>query len=115
VVDRCSHLADAQVEAYSDASEHLCEGEKDLRVHQEDLRKTRLRFECFPYVCPEPVLVECSFLYKEWRKRRVFRTSSVGTQVIPSANQATQMLPSLDRIDVKSRWSHALPRVVAEF
>jgi hypothetical protein len=30
-----------------------------LRV--DSLRKTRLRFECFPYVCPEPVLVKRSF------------------------------------------------------
>ena len=30
-----------------------------LRV--DSLRKTRLCFECFPYVCPEPVLVKRSF------------------------------------------------------
>jgi hypothetical protein len=27
------------------------------------VRKTASFFECFPYVCPEPVLVKCSFLY----------------------------------------------------
>jgi hypothetical protein len=33
-----------------------------------------LFFECFPYVCPEPVLVKCSFLYINGSKSGVFRT-----------------------------------------
>eukprot|EP01046_Picozoa_sp_COSAG06_P032215 COSAG06_NODE_3202_length_5693_cov_3.420272_4_plen_125_part_00 len=32
-------------------------------------------FECFPYVCPEPVLVKCSFLYINGAKSGVFRTA----------------------------------------
>jgi hypothetical protein len=31
----------------------------------------------FPYVCPEPVLVKCSFLYINGAKSGVFRTQSV--------------------------------------
>ena len=31
--------------------------DSDRFVQPADLRKTHLRFECFPYVCPEPVLV----------------------------------------------------------
>jgi hypothetical protein len=43
----------------------------------ENLRKTQaLFFECFPYVCPEPVLVKCSFLhYINGSKSGVFRTT----------------------------------------
>jgi hypothetical protein len=32
-------------------------------------RKTPFFFECFPYVCPEPVLVKRSFLYINGRFR----------------------------------------------
>jgi hypothetical protein len=32
----------------------------------------RAFFECFPYVCPEPVLVKCSFIYIYAQKRTVF-------------------------------------------
>ena len=40
------------------------------------LRKTPLTFfECFPHVCPEPVLVKCSFLYTNGAKSGVFRTA----------------------------------------
>ena len=31
-------------------------------------------YECFPYVCPEPVLVKCSSLYINGSKSGVFRT-----------------------------------------
>jgi hypothetical protein len=40
-------------------------------------KKTALFFECFPYVCPEPVLVKCSFLYINGAKSGVFRTINV--------------------------------------
>jgi hypothetical protein len=34
----------------------------------------RHSFLSFPYVCPEPVLVKCSFLYINGTKSGVFRT-----------------------------------------
>ena len=38
-------------------------GAEALHLSVACLWKTRLCFECFPYVCPEPVLVKRSFLY----------------------------------------------------
>jgi hypothetical protein len=36
------------------------------------VRKTASVFECFPYVCPEPVLAKCSFLYTNGSKMPFF-------------------------------------------
>ena len=36
------------------------------------LQQKRSFFECFPYVCPEPVLVKISFLYINGAKTRLF-------------------------------------------
>jgi hypothetical protein len=43
---------------------HQCRGPRRFR-----LRKNGPFFECFPYVCSEPVLVKCSFLYRNGSKR----------------------------------------------
>ena len=45
--------------------------------HQHACTK-RHSFLSFPYVCPEPVLVKCSFIYINGAKSGVFRTSSPG-------------------------------------
>ena len=37
-------------------------------------------FLSFPCVCPEPVLVKCSFLYRKWLNKTVFTHLDVGTQ-----------------------------------
>ena len=39
-------------------------------------KKTVSLFECFPYVCPEPVLVKCAFLCINGSKRWRFLTST---------------------------------------
>jgi hypothetical protein len=44
---------------------------------QMQVRKRRRIFECFPYVCPEPVLVKCSFLYTNGSKRPFWRTELI--------------------------------------
>jgi hypothetical protein len=41
-------------------------------LEEHDLRKNDL-FLSFPYVCPEPVLVKCSFLYINGSKMPFFR------------------------------------------
>jgi hypothetical protein len=40
-----------------------------LRLHGTLFEKTATFFECFPYDCPEPVLVKSSFLYINGSKR----------------------------------------------
>ena len=39
-------------------------------------REKRHSFLNFPYVCSEPVLVKCSFLFYKWRKSGVSRTKA---------------------------------------
>ena len=39
--------------------------ESDIDSRRFPYKKTAVVFECFPYVCPEPVLVEWSFSYRE--------------------------------------------------
>jgi hypothetical protein len=41
------------------------------------LQENALFFECFPYVCPEPVLVKSSFLYINGSKRPFFHLAGV--------------------------------------
>jgi hypothetical protein len=47
--------------------------------------KKRHSFLTFPYVCPEPVLVKCSFLYINGSKSGVFRTKGVQRAVLQMA------------------------------
>jgi hypothetical protein len=42
------------------------------------LRKSGPFFECVPYVCPEPALVKCSFLYMNGSKRPFLLTGILG-------------------------------------
>jgi hypothetical protein len=48
------------------------------------LRKNGPIFECFPYVCPEPVLVKSSFLNVNGAKRPFLLTHSVSAAAINS-------------------------------
>jgi hypothetical protein len=50
-----------------------------------------LFFECFPYVCPEPVLVKCSFLYINGAKSGVFRTAMLQDPVVVVVNKRTRL------------------------
>jgi hypothetical protein len=45
------------------APKHAATPDVTCRRHRQDdhLRRNGPLFECFPYVCPEPVLVKCSF------------------------------------------------------
>eukprot|EP01046_Picozoa_sp_COSAG06_P055648 COSAG06_NODE_10294_length_1708_cov_1.897452_1_plen_214_part_00 len=56
--------------------------------HGRHLRKTRLCFECFPYVCPEPVLAKRSHLYINGSKRpfsHTFSASGIGSDASSSS------------------------------
>ena len=48
-------------------------------------KKNATLFLSFPYVCPEPVLVKCSFLYINGSKSGVFRTKGVQRAVLQMA------------------------------
>jgi hypothetical protein len=43
-----------------------------VRIKTRPLRKNGPFFECFPYVCPEPVLANSSFCIYQWLKKTVF-------------------------------------------
>jgi hypothetical protein len=53
-------------------------------------KPTTVFFECFPYVCPEPVLVKSSFLYinYKWRKKTGQAARQPGSQ--PASQPASQ-------------------------
>ena len=53
------------------------------------LRKTAL-FLSFPYVCPEPVLVKCSFFIYKWLKKTVF-THPLRDHVIARVERITDL------------------------
>jgi len=60
---------DAAVFHGAGALEDLAYGGRDSREHMGD-GSGQSFFECFPYVCPEPVLVKCSFLDMNGSKRQ---------------------------------------------
>jgi hypothetical protein len=50
----------------------------------------RISFECFPYVCPEPVLVKCSFLVQNIPKYAFFAPRCQGSRCRRQCRQVEQ-------------------------
>jgi hypothetical protein len=54
----------------------------------------RSLFECFPYVCPEPVLVKSSFLYINGAKRPFFHLAVIDSKQVPRVTHVASSPPS---------------------
>jgi hypothetical protein len=69
-------LSTARLPSDKTINNELCEPQDDF-------------FECFPYVCPEPVLVKCSFLYINGSKTPFFGRTMDDK-----------------KLDIAARWEH---------
>jgi hypothetical protein len=56
----------------------------------DSVRKMAQLFLSFPYVCPEPVLAKCSFLYIKWLTNAVFRRRSLPRRRYGQRTQAVR-------------------------
>jgi hypothetical protein len=62
--------------------------------------RNRYVFECFPYACPEPVLVQSSFLVEKWETRTTIRHLVVA-DLDPLRGERPEPTPEVTRLAVK--------------